>query len=434
MTNTQSVSLDSESPLSAEVVIIGGGLVGGLCALLLAEGGVQPLVIDAAPPLTDSARREQILTERDARVWALSPASISLLQRVGVWARVQRDAPYQGMQVWSRDGRGILDFGQVDATAHTIPQQTLLGSMVEPSVLSLALQQVMQAKLADHYLQSTRLKQIERFSHDWLVTLANGQRYRTPLIIGADGAGSMVRQMAGILVDQLDYKQMALTCAIRTTQPHAGVARQVFLPTGPLAFLPLANQPLQPEAEKDHWQSVVWTLPAVDALDMADWDDARLQAALAAASGYVLGEVTAIESRGIFPLKAQQAKHYTLDGLALVGDAAHVVHPMAGQGVNLGCMDAAVLVDALLHDRARGLWAHRQSLKRYERTRRLPNSVMMHGLSLLGWLQSSELQGIMWLRGEGMHAIAGMPGVRDLISSEASGRSAIHGTRYRMPS
>ena len=434
MTNAQSVPLDSESPLSAEVVIIGGGLVGGLCALLLAEGGVQPLVIDAAPPLTDSARREQILTERDARVWALSPASITLLHRVGVWARVQRDAPYQGMQVWSRDGRGILDFGQVDATAHTIPQQTLLGSMVEPSVLSLALQQVMQTKLADHYLQSTRLKQIERYSHDWLVTLANGQRYRTPLIIGADGAGSMVRQMAGILVDQLDYKQMALTCAIRTTQPHAGVARQVFLPTGPLAFLPLANQPLQPEAEKDHWQSVVWTLPAVDALDMADWDDARLQAALAAASGYVLGEVTVIESRGIFPLKAQQAKHYTLDGLALVGDAAHVVHPMAGQGVNLGCMDAAVLVDALLHDRARGLWAHRQSLKRYERTRRLPNSVMMHGLSLLGWLQSSELQGIMWLRGEGMHAIAGMPGVRDLISSEASGRSAIHGTRYRMPS
>ena len=428
----------SEAPLQAEVVIVGGGLVGGLCALLLAEAGVQALVIDAAPPLTDNARREEVLTQRDARVWALSPASISLLQRAGVWARVQRDAPYQGMQVWLRDGRGILDFGQVDApetmAKQLVSQQTLLGSMVEPSVLSLALQQVMQAKLGSHYLQSTRLKQLERYSNDWLVTLASGQRYRTPLIIGADGAGSMVRQMAGIVVDQLDYKQMALTCAIRTTQPHAGIARQVFLPTGPLALLPMANQPLQPEAEKDHWQSVVWTLPTVDALDMADWDDARLQAALASASGYVLGDVTAIESRGIFPLKAQQAKQYTLDGLALVGDAAHVVHPMAGQGVNLGCMDAAVLVDALLHDRERGLWAHRQSLKRYERTRRLPNSVMMHGLSLLGWLQSSEQQSIMWLRGEGMHALAGMPAVRDVISSEASGRSAISATRYRMPS
>jgi ubiquinone biosynthesis UbiH/UbiF/VisC/COQ6 family hydroxylase len=431
MTSTQT------APVQVDVVIVGGGLVGGLCALLLAEGGVTPLVIDAAPPLTDSARREQLLSQRDARVWALSPASLSLLERVGVWSQVARHAPYQGMQVWSRDGRGILDFGQVDQADslahHIVQQQTLLGSMVEPSVLSLALQQVMQDKLGSHYLQSTRLKQIERYSDDWGVTLENGQCYRTPLIIGADGAGSNVRQMAGILVDQLDYKQMAITCAIRTAQPHAGIARQVFLPTGPLALLPLANQPQQPASEQDHWQSVVWTLPTVDALDMADWDDARLQAALAAASGYAVGSVTAVESRGIFPLKAQQAKQYCSDGLALVGDAAHVIHPMAGQGVNLGCLDAAVLVDALLHDRARGLWAHRQTLKRYERSRKLPNSLMMHGLSLLGWLQGSELQAIMWLRGEGMHALAGLASVRAAISSEASGRGAIHATRYRMP-
>ncbi len=419
------------TPKNADAVIVGGGLVGGLCALLLAESGVDVIVVDAAPPLTDEVRAKELLDQRDARVWALSPASLSLLERVGVWSRVVRHAPYQGMQVWSRDGRGLLDFGNVDQLRIN-QESTLLGSMVEPSVLALALQQVLQEKLGARYLQPKRLKNIERFSYDWQVSLESGECYRTPLVIGADGAGSMVRQLAGIQVELLDYKQMALTGAIRTEKPHGGIARQVFLSTGPLAFLPLANHPVQSPDEEDCWQSIVWTLPAVDAQDMADLDDAALMAKLSHASGYVLGQVTAIESRGIFPLKAQQAKLYCLDGLALVGDAAHVVHPMAGQGVNLGCLDAAVLADALLHDRDRGLWAHRQTLKRYERERRLPNSVMMHGLSILGWMQSSDQQWIMWLRGEGMHLLTQFDGLRHIVGEQASGRSAIKSTRYRI--
>lgn len=417
--------------LQVDAVIVGGGLVGGLCALLLAEAGVKLAVIDAAPPLTDESRAQGLLAKRDARVWALSPASLSLLTRVGVWSRVVRHAPYQGMQVWSRDGRGVLDFGDLEQ-ASVDHDKTLLGSMVEPSVLSLALQQVMQEKLGTCYLQSKRLKNIERFSQHWSVTLESGESYQTPLVIGADGAGSMVRGLTSIQVDQLDYKQMALTCAIRTEKPHGGIARQVFLPTGPLAFLPLANHESQPSDEHDCWQSVVWTLPTVQAQDMSDLDNEALMSALSHASGYVLGQVTAIESRGVFPLKAQQAKQYCVDGLALVGDAAHVVHPMAGQGVNLGCLDAAVLVDALLHDRARGLWVHRQTLKRYERERRLPNSIMMHGLSVLGWLQGSDQQGIMWLRGEGMQALAQWDGLRRLIGEQASGRGAMKTTRYRV--
>lgn len=419
------------TPQQVEVVIVGGGLVGGLCALLLAEAGVNLAVIDAAPPLTDETRAKSLLAKRDARVWALSPASLSLLERVGVWSRVVRHAPYQGMQVWSRDGRGVLDFGDLEQ-AHSDQEKILLGSMVEPSVLSLALQQVMQEQLGSSYLQSKRLKNIERFSEHWSVTLESGECYQTPLVIGADGAGSMVRELAAIQVEQLDYKQMALTCAIRTEKPHGGIARQVFLPSGPLAFLPLANHENQTSDEHDCWQSVVWTLPAVQAQDMSDLDDAALMAALSHASGYVLGQVTAIESRGVFPLKAQQAKQYCVDGLALIGDAAHVIHPMAGQGVNLGCLDAAVLVDALLHDRARGLWAHRQTLKRFERERKLPNSIMMHGLSVLGWLQSSDQQWIMWLRGEGMQALAQLDGLRGVIGEQASGRDAVKATRYRV--
>jgi len=435
MTADSVLATSLATPKHADAVIVGGGLVGGLCALLLAESGVDVVVIDAAPPLTDEVRAKELLDQRDARVWALSPASLSLLERVGVWSRVVRHAPYQGMQVWSRDGRGILDFGQVSQTGidqESLRDSRLLGSMVEPSVLALALQQVLQEKLGAQYLQPKRLKNIERFSHDWQVSLESGECYRTPLVIGADGAGSMVRQLAGIQVELLDYKQMALTGAIRTEKPHGGVARQVFLPTGPLAFLPLANHPVQSPDEEDCWQSIVWTLPTVDAQDMADLDDAALMAKLSHASGYVLGHVTAIESRGIFPLRAQQAKLYCLDGLALIGDAAHVVHPMAGQGVNLGLLDAAVLADALLHDRDRGLWAHRQTLKRYERVRRLPNSVMMHGLSILGWMQSSDQQWLMWLRGEGMHLLTQFDGLRHIVGEQASGRSAIKSTRYRI--
>ncbi len=418
------------SPPNVDVVIVGGGLVGGLCALLLANSDVNVMVVDDAQILSDEASTA-LLQKRDARVWALSPASLSLLERVGVWPLVARHAPYQGMQVWSRDGRGTLDFGQLDQS-NLGSDDTLLGSMVEPTVLSVALQQVMRQELGAGYLQSKRLKNIERFSQDWLVTLESGECYKTPLLIGADGARSMVRQLAGIQVEQLDYQQMALTCAIRTEKPHGGIARQVFLPTGPLAFLPLANHPNQSDTEHDCWQSIVWTLPAVDAQDMAELDEAALMVALTHASASILGKVTAIESRGIFPLKAQQAKLYCLDGLVLIGDAAHVIHPMAGQGVNLGCLDAAVLVDALLHDRARGLWAHRQTLKRYERERKLPNSIMMHGLSFLDWIQRSDQQWMMWLRGEGMQMLTKFDTLRLLINEEASGRSAIKATRYHV--
>jgi 2-octaprenylphenol hydroxylase len=399
-----------------DVIIIGGGLVGGLCALLLAEGGVQPVLLDAAPLLSPD-----VLAERDSRVFALSPACIDLLKRVGVWARITRHAPYQAMQVWHRDAASQLDFGQPDAR-----HADWLGSMVEPNVLTLALQAQWQASGLTVHSQC-RVQALDQYSDHWRVTLSDGRVLRTALLIGADGANSMVRRAADIVLDRLDYGQSAVTCAIRTERPHGGVARQVFLPTGPLALLPMADVD---DPEHGHWQSIVWTLPTDDATALSALDDAALMQALGHASGYVLGAVQQVQSRGLFALKAQQAQHYVQAGLALIGDAAHVVHPMAGQGVNLGILDAAVLVDALLHDRTRGLWAHSQTLNRYARTRRLPNSLMMHSLSMLGWLQSATHPAVMWVRGEGMQAVAGQPWLRTQLTAQASGRSSLHHTRY----
>lgn len=200
---------------------------------------------------------------------------------------------------------------------------------------------------------------------------------------------------------------------------------------GILAFLPMCELPDQPQT--GDWQSVVWSLPTVQA-EEEDWaaaDDTAFMQGLSAASGHMLGQVTALESRGQFPLRAQQADQYVMDGLALIGDAAHVVHPMAGQGVNLGLLDAAVLVDALLHDRARGLWAHTQTLRRFAARRRLPNSLMMHSLSLLGWLQATDLAPLMWLRGEGMHWVERQPALLDRFNRQASGWPDLKHTRYR---
>lgn len=402
-----------------EVVIVGGGLVGGLCALLLAEGGVSVVLLDAAP-----APNSEQLAKRDARVWALSPANISLLQRVGVWSQLSRHASYTGMQVCNRDHRGVLEFGQPQR-----PDMPVLGSMVEPSVLALALQtQLEQHSLID-LQQACRVKQIDDYGSYWQVALASGHILRTQLLIGADGANSLVRRCANIGVQQLDYRQTALTCAIRTERPHQGVARQVFVNGGILAFLPMCELPDQPQT--GDWQSVVWSLPTVEAGDWAEADDALLMQGLSAASGYVLGQVTALESRSQFPLRAQQADQYVMQGLALIGDAAHVVHPMAGQGVNLGLLDAAVLVDALLHDRARGLWAHPQTLRRYSARRRLPNSMMMHSLSMLGWLQASDFAPLIWLRGEGMHWVERQPALLDRFNRQASGWPDLSKTRYR---
>lgn len=412
----------AETPLH-EVVIVGGGLVGGLCALLLAEGGVSVLLLDAARAPTTEA-----LAKRDARVWALSPANISLLQRIGVWSQVSRHASYTGMQVHNRDHRGVLEFGQPQRP-DTTPSAPSLGSMVEPSVLALALQAQLEQQPLIELRQNCRVQQIDDYGQYWQVRLADGQALQTHLLIGADGANSLVRRSAQIGVQQLDYRQTALTCAIRTEQPHDGVARQVFVNGGILAFLPMAELPDQPRT--GDWQSVVWSVPTVEAGDWADADDAALMQALSAASGYWLGQVTALESRGQFPLKAQQADQYVTRGLALIGDAAHVVHPMAGQGVNLGLLDAAVLVDALLHDRARGLWAHEQTLRRFAARRRLPNSMMMHSLSLLGWLQASDLAPLMWLRGEGMHWVERQPALLDRFNRQASGWPDLKQTRYR---
>ena len=403
-----------------DVVIIGGGLVGGLTALLLAQGGVQATVLDAAPILDE----EKTLAVANPRVLALSQATIHLLKTVNVWSKLARHMPYSGMQVWNKNGYGKINFGASNERTPAIEQA--LGSMVEPSILNLAIQQQMLQQVQDYRTQ-VKVTRLERGVGVWHIYLADGTQLQTKLVIGADGANSFVREQAFIDFDVLDYRQAGLTCAIRTAQPHQHVARQIFLETGPLAYLPMASLHAEQEG---HWQSIVWTLPDDYAEEYAKLNDDDFTQLLTRESHHMLGEVLEATPRAIFPLKARAAQRYVQDGLALIGDAAHVIHPLAGQGVNIGCLDAAVLCDVLLHDFKRGVWAHEQTLKRYEHRRKGQNDAMMHSMSAIGWMETTTLFPVMWARNFGLKQVEQLPALKDAFMSQASGLSLLKDTRY----
>ena len=403
-----------------DVVIIGGGLVGGLTALLLAQGGVQATVLDAAPILD----AEKTLAVANPRVLALSQATIHLLKTVNVWSKLARHMPYSGMQVWNKNGYGEINFGASNERTPAIEQA--LGSMVEPSILNLAIQQQMLQQLQDYRTQ-VKVTRLERGVDVWHIHLADGTQLQTKLVIGADGANSFVREQAFIDFDVLDYRQAGLTCAIRTAQPHQHVARQIFLETGPLAYLPMASLHAEQEG---HWQSIVWTLPDDYAEEYAKLNDDDFTQLLTRKSHHMLGEVLEATPRAIFPLKARAAQRYVQDGLALIGDAAHVIHPLAGQGVNIGCLDAAVLCDVLLHDFKRGVWAHEQTLKRYEHRRKGQNDAMMHSMSAIGWMETTTLFPVVWARNFGLKQVEQLPALKDAFMSQASGLSLLKDTRY----
>lgn len=403
-----------------DVVIIGGGLVGGLTALLLAKGGVQATVLDAAPILN----AEKVIAEANPRVLALSQATIHLLKTVDVWDKLARQMPYTGMQVWNKNGYGEINFGQASQRIPSDEQR--LGSMVEPSILNLAIQQQMLQQVQDYRTQ-VKVVRVEQGINCWIIQLADGTTLKTKLVIGADGANSFVREQAMIALDVLDYGQAGLSCAIRTALPHQYMARQIFLPTGPLAFLPMAS--LNTE-QAEHWISIVWTLPDDYADEYAALNDAQFTQLLTRESHHMLGEVLETTPRAKFPLKARAAQRYVKAGLALIGDAAHVIHPLAGQGVNIGCLDAAVLCDVLLKDKQRGVWAHEQTLKRYEHQRKGQNDAMMHSMSALGFIETSELFPFIWVRNWGLKQVENQSTLKALFLAQANGLSSLKQTQY----
>ncbi|MGM8886022.1 FAD-dependent monooxygenase [Psychrobacter sp. 1U2] len=417
-------------------LIIGGGIVGATLALKLAQAKRPVTLIDATPERDDKSWTEA-LSRRDARVYALSLASIDLLKEVGAWQNIQasgRKADYSQMQVWQLNGLGELLFGDNDNNDDESKAKpaAMLGSMVEPLVIEHALWQRLNDDDVSDYL--TVIKGQKVVNMDWLgaqsgykVSLESGESISANLLVGADGRGSFVRKHAAIELDTLDYQQTAICCAIQTSMPHLATARQAMLPTGTLALLPLADITEEDKANSQHWQSVVWTLPRNQALALLEEKPSYIAEQLAAASNYELGAINKIESIASFPLAAQQAKSYIADNLVLIGDAAHGVHPLAGQGLNLGMLDVKALFEQLEYDYKRSgntLWGSAQTLRTYERLRRPHNSLMMHSFSLLNWLFAGELaqtRPIQQLRSEGMYRVSKIKPLMRLFAMQASG-------------
>lgn len=358
-----------------EVLVVGGGMVGAALVALLGAAGVAVTLLDGRPAPLD---RETVGRGQPARrVSAITPVSQRLLARLGAWPwmAARRVTPYRHMQVWDAEGSGEVGFSADQAG---VPA---LGHIVENDVVLAALE----ARLAELPSVGVRLGArvvgMREAAGGREVVLEGGECLAAPLVVAADGSRSPLREWAGIGVASRDTGHVAVVTTVRTARPHGGVARQVFLATGPLAFLPLSV------AGDDHYCSIVWSTTPAEAERLVALPPATLGEALTDAFDARLGAVRVTDEALAVPLTQRHAETYVKPGLVLVGDAAHSIHPLAGQGVNLGLMDAAVLAEELLAARRRGMGLGEASaLSRYARRRRGDNAAMlalMDGFRLL---------------------------------------------------
>lgn len=369
----------------ADLVIVGAGMVGSGLALALADSGLSVVLLDRGP-LTPGAVESDLPFE--PRVSALSLASQRILQRLGAWDGIlaRRVSPYQAMHVWDGSGTGAVHFDAASVHAE------VLGHIVENRVVQDALlERLAEANVL--LLPEARLELLRRSGDQWLVQLAGDRQIRAPLVVAADGATSAVRRLAGLETREWDYLHHAIVTSVRCAESHQRTAWQRFTDDGPLAFLPLDR------GGDTRWCSIVWSCTPKQGERLMALDDAAFCQALGEAFEQRLGKVECSDTRLCIPLRQRHAKRYVEPGLALIGDAAHVIHPLAGQGVNLGFLDAAVLAEELRHAQASGeSIAEQRVLERYERRRMPHNLAMMAAMEGFQRLFQDDRLPLRWLR------------------------------------
>jgi 2-octaprenylphenol hydroxylase len=400
--NVQGVTLSEESSLF-DLLVVGGGMVGATLARACSGKGLRIAVIETRAP-----QRDWPPGEIDLRVSALSRASQRILARLGAWERIAALGanPYRRMCVWDALGGGSIHFD-----AQTLGEPDL-GHIVENRVIQLALWEALESSPDITLVCPASIAELERTDAGARLMLADGQTLRGRLLVAADGRDSLVRELSGIETEGRDYDQRAIVANVRPQEWHEETAWQRFLPTGPLALLPLA----------DGRCSIVWSATEVRAAELLAMGDAAFSAALTEASEARLGALVVEGPRAAFPLRLQHAKQYVLPGLALVGDAAHAVHPLAGQGVNLGFLDAAELAAAIdvAVERGRdiaGLW----TLRRYERARRGDNLAMLAAMDLIKRTFGNESPPVVAARSLGLSLTDRIGPLKDLFMERALG-------------
>jgi 2-octaprenylphenol hydroxylase len=386
-----------------EVIVVGGGIVGAVAACALGEAGVRVALLEARPQEPGEAP-----AQRDARVFAITRASERIFRALHAWDAIAAQHPcaFTDMEVWDAGASGCLHFDCAELA------EPCLGHIIDPRMMTTALLERLHVLDSVSVLQPAACRDVSIGTDEAVVTLEDGTSLGARLVVAADGANSPLRGMLGIQVNREPYHQASLVALVETTLPHRNTAWQRFLPGGPLAFLPLS----------DGWCAIVWTLPEAEIGRVLALSQDAFHAELAAAFEHRLGAISDSGPRAVWPLQRQHAAHYIVERAALIGDAAHVIHPLAGQGVNLGLLDAAALAEVVLAARQAGRDpGSLRTLRRYERWRRGDNLLMMAAMDGINRLFSNASPALGRLRSDGLTLVNRAGPLRQLFMRHAMG-------------
>lgn len=409
---TEGTGKNRLAPPDYDAVIVGGGMIGLTLATALGGTGLRIAVIDRDEPARAAA------SAYDGRSSAVAYASQRMLAAIGAWDGMRRAAePILDIRVSDGDSLLFLHYDHRDLAGGAGGDAPPFGHIVE----NRAIRQALFGRVADldtvDHLAPAVVVRIEREAGRAVVILRDGRRLSTALIVAADGRNSALRREAGIPVTHWTYPQTGIVCTVAHESPHRGVAHERFLPAGPLAFLPMTDDP-----RGIHRSSVVWTERNALAKAMMALDDPGFSAELARRFGPSLGEIRVLGGRWAYPLSLLHAARYTDRRLVLVGDAAHAIHPIAGQGLNLGLRDVAALAETLVDAHRLGLdIGDGQALARYQRWRRVDNFVLMAVTDGLNRLFSNAIPPVRLARDIGLATVNRALPVKRFLMRHAMG-------------
>lgn len=406
-------SHDNTADRRVDVVIAGGGIAGLATAVALAGKGLSLALIEAKEPAALPAVDASETDPRafDARVSALTGRSIKFLDRLGAWPAITaaRSCAYRHMTVWDAEGTGRIEF---DASEVGAPS---LGTIVENSLVTGALLERAQDQAGLQIRAPAVVAELERQESCTTVVLESGERLGCDLLVAADGALSPTRERLGMRTREWDYGHRAIVSTVRFERSHERTAWQRFLSTGPLALLPL-------QGADERLCSIVWSIEEDCADELLGLDEQGFCDALTTASEAALGAAVACAPRYAFPLRQRHAVDYVLPGIALVADAAHTIHPLAGQGINLGLADVEVLADEVARAVERGLNPGRLDvLRRYQRRRKADNLAMMAAMDGFKRLFAQDALPVRWLRNQGLRSVNAISPLKRRLIRQAMG-------------
>jgi len=387
--------------LDTEVLIIGGGLVGGLTACALARGGVDVVVVDAEDPKTF------LNAKFDGRCSAIARSVHNAFVALDLWQHMEPEAGViEDIRVTDGKSPLFLHFDSLDLVG--VP----FGYMLENRTVRQALLKIVPDMEHATYLAPMRVANLERTASDVNATLSDGTTVTAKLVIGADGRGSWVRRHANIDVTKWSYDQTAIVCTVESEKPHLSVAQEHFLPNGPFAILPMPG----------HRSSIVWTESSRNAPVMVGLSDEDFHAELSERFGDYLGDIKVVGPRWSYPLTLQFAKRSIDQRLALVGDASHGMHPVAGQGFNMGARDACAIAELIIATKKLGLdIGAGRVLEDYDRWRNFDNHLMLASTDAIVKLFSNNVAPVRMLRDVGLAVVNQLPFAKKFFTKSAMG-------------